>query len=101
LSGMISWLAALTVHIREILQIAGLALPMVGFFALGFIWLVHIANKAGAQQAKVSTGALQAVLGFALGALAGIIVAGQAYPGSLIGLCAGLLLGWVQRRAAA
>ena len=99
--GMVSWLAPLPVYARDAMQIAGLALPLVGSFALGFLWLIHVANSGGARQAVIKTWPLQPVLGFSLGTLGGLIVAGQAYPGSLIGLIAGVLLAVVYRRAAA
>ena len=99
--GMLSWLAPLPAYARDALQIAGLALPLVGTFALGFLWLIHAANSGEVRSAVIKTWPLQPVLGFSLGTLGGLIVAGQAYPGSLIGLIGGLLLAVVYRRAAA
>jgi hypothetical protein len=98
--GMLSWLAPLPAYARDALQIAGLALPLVGCFALGFLWLIHTANSGGARQAVIKTWSLQPVLGFSLGTLGGLVVTGEAYPGSLIGLIAGVLLAVIYRRAA-
>ncbi len=100
--GALSWLAPLPNYALGAMQIAGLALPLVGSFALGFLWLIHSASSpAGARQAVVRTWTLQPVLGFSLGTLGGFLVTGQAYPGSLFGLAAGSALAWVYRRAAA
>lgn len=100
--GALSWLGPFPAYVQEALQIAGLALPLVGSSALGFLWLIHSANVAtDARQAVVKSWTLQPVLGFSLGSLGGIVLIGQAYPGSLIGLAAGSVLAWVYRRAAA
>jgi len=99
--GMLSWLAPFPAYAHDALQIAGLTLPLVGGFALGFLWLIHTANVGGARRAVIKTWSLQPVLGFSLGTLGGLAVTGKAYPGSLIGLIAGVLLAVVYRRAAA